>query len=962
MKRGQNKTSEYLTCLYTNADQLFNKLSELKILILKEKPDIIAVTELKPKNTRYPLKTEHILLPGFQGPIDNLDKEGRGVGIYIREGLEFSVLDANENFPQSIWVSLKFSVNHYVTFGCVYRSPSSTVEENANLNRLIKEKLSLVSPTIMVVGDFNYPDINWQNMTCDKGPTHPATLFLETFKDTLGVQLVTEPTRHREGQRSTLVDLIMTNKPEVIQDEVKHLPGLGKSDHDVLKIIFDTPDVKTPEPPRPLRYVYHSADYEGMREELKNMNLNNQILNLETEEAWNVIKTTLRDLRNKFVPTRRVVIGQSKKLRPLWMNTKALRKVRKKHQAYRRYLKTKEGTDYQEYKKCRNTATNEIKRAVRAYERKVAKDAKGNPKAFWAYYKNLNSQSSQIPTLIDDTGAVHNTDYEKAQVLNEYFASVFTKEDLSSSPKIPPRRVSSQMTPLKFTEEEVLKVLSNINPNKSPGPDEIHPKLVYELRNELAQPLTTLFNGSVISGKYPSDWREATVVPLHKKGSKADPGNYRPVSLTSVICKLLEKLIKNSMMSHLTSNDLISDNQHGFVNKRSCTTNLLESLEYWVECIEEKAAVDIVFLDFAKAFDTVPHVRLIGKLVDYGFCNRTITWIREFLKGRTQVVKVNNVMSSKQSVASGVPQGSVLGPVLFVIYINDLPEVTDSPANMFADDTKTYEKIKQVLDSDKLQNSIISLQGWGGTWQMGYNLIKCKHMRLNGNILPPNQYSMRDANGHQHSIETVSVEKDLGVNVDNNLNFETHIDNITKTAYRVLGTIKRTIKYMDKISFLTLYKSLVRSHLEYAQEVWSPKRITDKRKLENVQRRATRLLPQLRGFTYYDRLVWLGLPTLEHRRLRGDMITLFKITHGYIRTNLSIPYSTNRRTRGHPFKLESERKTSRVGRQFFTSRVVKEWNKLPEAVVSAPSVNSFKSRLDDYWKRVRDPYQTSFRM
>jgi hypothetical protein len=399
----------------------------------------------------------------------------------------------------------------------------------------------------------------------------------------------------------------------------------------------------------------------------------------------------------------------------------------------------------------------------------------------------------------------------------------------------------------------------------------------------------------------------------------------------------------------LRANQVLSEEQHGFTEKKSCVTNLLEALESWTTAVDEGNNVDIIFLDYSKAFDTVPHRRLLDKLKSYGIRGPIHGWIQDFLSERTQRVRIKSTNSLSQPVHSGVPQGSVLGPLLFILYVNDLPASTNSPSKFFADDAKMYKTVNNIRNHIDFQQDLDGVENWSVVWQMGFNLDKCKHMRL-GKIPIANPYHLKDKKGENHQIKITTSEKDLGVTIDSNLEFTEHIEIVAKKANQIMGTIRRNFSELNKTTFNLLYKSLVRPHMEYAQEVWSPRWKKDQDKLEKVQRRATKLVMGLRQLPYEQRLRELNLPTLKHRRLRGDLITMYKITHGQTLTSLEIPYSENLNLRGHPLKLAPIRTRGQTRSHFYTNRIVKPWNSLPAQVVMAPSLNVFKSSLDRYWK------------
>jgi hypothetical protein len=420
---------------------------------------------------------------------------------------------------------------------------------------------------------------------------------------------------------------------------------------------------------------------------------------------------------------------------------------------------------------------------------------------------------------------------------------------------------------ISFTREAVLNKLKGLKPNKSPGPDRHHPYVLKELAEELAEPLSIIFQKSMSEGTLPQSWKDASVTPIFKKGKKSALGNYRPVSLTSVVCKVIESLVRDHMVAHMTKNVLFSGFQHGFISGRSCVTNLLAVLDAWTEAMDNGTAVDAVYLDFAKAFDTVPHERLLIKLQGYGIQDKVLGWIQNFLQGRRQSVIVNGAKSGWTPVTSGVPQGSVIGPVLFVIFINDLPEVTQSIAQMFADDTKVFRSMVTDDDRELLQEDIDQLAKWGNIWQLRFNADKCKVLHIGRNN-PNNQYTMPTADG-RIELETTVLEKDLGVNVDPELKFSEHIERQVNKADKILGMIRRSYEFIDRDTMKRLFTALVRPLLEFSNVAWAPRLVKDRKLIEGVQRRATKLVPDLKELSYEDRLEQLSLPSLSYQRFRG---------------------------------------------------------------------------------------------
>ena len=517
-------------------------------------------------------------------------------------------------------------------------------------------------------------------------------------------------------------------------------------------------------------------------------------------------------------------------------------------------------------------------------------------------------------------------------------------------PRIDPRTTAT-ISSLKITTKRVKEELKALNQHKSCGPDELHPRLLIELADEIAAPIALLLNASLEKGIVPRDWRRAFVSPIFKKGSRHLAENYRPISLTSILCKIMEKLVRDELVTHLLKEGLLSKKQYGFISGRATTTQLLYYLDECTRITADGGVVDSIYLDFSKASDTVPHRRLMGKLEAYGVRGELLNWIQAFLSDRTQEVVVNGTNSPPAPVISGIPQGTVLGPVLFVIYINDLLDKISSGGLMFADDTKIYRQIKSRDDAIQLQADITKLEEWSKLWQLHFNHDKCHVLTMGKfeNIRHAHRYVV-----YGNEIEHVFDEKDLGITIDSDLKFEEHISRKVKVANAIVGQMRRSFSYLDCDTFKRIFVAFVRPHLEYGEAVWSPHLVKNIDAIENVQIRATKLVDGLSELDYSERLKKLDLPTLTYRRRRGDIIEMYKHFHTYDKSTLAPSFKPKDRiSRQHRFQLHAPpTKDGLHGAQtnFFFQRTTKLWNNLPEHVVEAEEVNTFKNRLDDHWK------------
>jgi hypothetical protein len=832
----------------------------------------------------------------------------------------YSVDDDNTNC-ETLWINIK-AVGGCVKFGVCYRSPKADQDE---INSLFEEIKTHSKGDTIIMGDFNYKDINWKTGFSSGA----ASNFMDLVKECFLYQHVEEPTRE-----NNILDLVLSTEQDLVQEVVIESP-VANSDHNV--ITFVVPLKIKMESRTGKIYNYHKADFLKICSKLELVTWNQ---NIDSNRQWNFLKGQLLNVREEYVPIRKPRRGKSAP----WMTISIRKGIRKREKIWKKFVQSPTYRNRTAYTKKRNELCTAIRKAKFNFECKLAENIKDDPKSFYAYVKSKSRARIGIGPLKDENNLLIEDEKGMTRILNNYFASVFTSEDLNNIP-VPESMLdeNDKLSDITITAERVNKAIDDMKLNKAAGPDELTSTYIKGLKGVINEPLIDLFKTTMEEGSIPNDWRCANVTAIFKKGLRTDPGNYRPVSLTSNICKVMERMIKEDIVNFLERKQIIRNSQHGFRNKKSCLTNLLEFMEHVSQKLDKGEPVDIIYLDFQKAFDKVPHKRLLAKLKAIGIEGNLLRWIGLWLTGRKQRVVINSVESDWKDVLSGVPQGSILGPLLFIIFINDIDLNIGNKILKFADDTKLFGSASSDDDIESLRYDLNRLFEWSEKWQMKFNVEKCVVMHVGAK----NVKAQYDIGGK--SLTKVEEEKDLGVIFNKDFKVASQCIKAANKGNQILGLINRTIVCKQKIVILNLYKSLVRPHIEYCIQAWRPHLVKDIEVLERVQRRATRMINECKGRTYEERLRITGLTNLETRRTRADMIEVWKIMTGKEGIDERDFFTRHQGiTRGHTKKLCKSNYRKDVLKFSFGNRVVNMWNKLPEDVISRDNLNEFKSRIDKF--------------
>jgi hypothetical protein len=849
-----------------------------------------------------------------------------------------------------LWCKFDIRGSKTLHVGAYYRPNEG---DEASIDQLEASLLRIGNrdENILLAGDFNFPGWNWKESKlkpCNQPNLHHR--FGEILDDRGLVQIVDKPTR----DRNTL-DLIITNTPsKVVRVDV--IPGV--SDHDCPLVELDVKPIRRVQKPRKVP-MYKKARWDTLASELETIGADIRRLATTTttpvNTLWKMFQKAIKEGIEKHIPWKTL---KSKDSLP-YITREIEKLIKRRDRLYKRRKRSQKNFDHSTVKyQNQDSKLKDIKREIQKKTRRAfwahiesiitpMENEEGKytcMKRFWSFIKHRKKDYEGVAPL-KHQGQTHIDPTEKANIMNQQFESVFTQEAPINPDLLPKQSVHPTMDDIDITEPGVLKLLQQLKVHKAAGPDQIGPRVLKELASTIAPILTVIFKRSYETGEVPDEWRTANVLPIYKKGQKNDAANYRPISLTCISCKLLEHIITSSIMRHANTHNLLYQLQHGFRSMRSCETQLIEFVADIANVTQKGAQTDIMIMDFSKAFDKVGHVKLVQKLHHYGIQGKTNRWIESFLTQRKQTVVLEGERSYEANVISGVPQGSVLGPSLFLFYINDIPDLITSRVRLFADDTVMYLAIRSTRDAETLQSDLQKLGEWERKWQMEFHPGKCQVLSITRN----RQVIKYDYTLHGKKLEHVSTAKYLGVTLSHDLRWNQHITNITNKANRTLGFLRRNLQINHPQLKTTAYNSLVRPSVEYATTVWDPYTKDNIRKVEMVQRRAARFtLNRYRNrSSVSDMIEELGWQSLEVRREHQRLMMLYKIRNGLVAVDgkqyLNPVYRQTRHSHSQAYIIPQS--SADYHRFSFFPRTVRQWNALPESTVNAPSLDTFRSRM-----------------
>ena len=824
----------------------------------------------------------------------------------------------------------------------VYRPPSSPVSFWDNFN-ISLEKAIESTPHIVVLGDINENQLS------------ANTKFNQILLLNNLINVITVPTRITESTSTSIDPVAVSTELHVLDSGTIDVP-VEISDHKGTYVHIRYPFNSFNTVTRKV-WLYNKADYAKL----------NQLI---SEENWNFIdivnvndatvkfNETLLKLMKECIPNKEVTIRKNDKP---WYDSEIRKYSRKRDRQKVRAINSNNTLQWLKYKQLRNKVNNLKKHAKEHFFsnlEEIVHDASINDqKTYWKCLKlfmKSNKSLNSIPPLKTPTTDLNEnfafTDIEKANLLNTYFVSISSIENNNAALPELTLLTDSVIETIEVTENEIIEIINTLMSNKAVGEDLISHRVLKNIKLSIAKPLCKLFNKSLLAGTFPDQWKMAIVMPLFKKGDVNSTTNYRPISLLSCVGKLMERVIYKHLYNHLISNNLIYAKQSGFLTGHSTVYQLIDIYNQLAHSLDSKLHTCFIFCDISKAFDRVWHRGLIFKLKQCGFSGQILQWIRSYLSNRKQKVFVGSSLSEVLAIQAGVPQGSVLGPLLFLVYVNDIVDKLLSISRLFADDTSIAFTSNNVLEMEAIMNQDLQIiSKWAKTWQVSFNPSKTEAIFIS---------SSRDLVKPSLMFDNVPVQyvehhKHLGLTMSCDGKWHVHIDNLLTSSSKILGMMRKIKLSVKRKTLEQLYTSFLRPILEYASVVWDGCTVLEKDKLEKIQHEAARIVSGLTRSVSLDRLYKeISWSSLSERRTYQKLLLAYKIkthqTPGYLSDlfpNMleSVPYNLR-----NPFDFTVINRRTELFSKSFVPSAISLWNNLPNNIKELNSLSQFKTAVNSH--------------
>ena len=879
-----------------------------------------------------------LLLPGYH-PIVRRDRGsfGGGVAVFIRENIVYKRLSDFEiyNDLENIWLEIN-TLEGKILVSIVYRPPNNNMFWDLLDANIEYVKSISNSHYMMLIGDMN-SDFSTPN---GKRLLEVCSLQNLTYH-------ITEPTRIT-GSSSSCLDQILTNFPNFVSSTSVDMP-VSTNDHCTIgiQLKFDHPKEV---PYHRLIWLYDNGDFNAFRQALKSVDWDECFSCDNLDETCEMWTTKVLNTARAFIPNKVVLVRPKDK--PWYSNELRLLK-RKVKRIYDKAKRTNQEGHWNRYKQLQLQYKQSLDEAASAHKNnlhdKLTKNR--NSKTWWGIVRNILGRGSTESYAPIEDPATKSFVYDSKAKANLFNSSFLSHSDIDISNASLPNEQITECTNLidhiDVHEKEIAELLNIIDVNKATGPDGISGRILKEAGLAIVPSLTKIIKLSLETSLVPKHWKKANVIPIHKKESKNLVTNYRPISLLPIVSKVLERIVFRNLYNFLHQNSLLSVHQSGFRPNDSTINQLSYVYHEFCKALDMKKDVHIVFCDISKAFDKVWHQGLLYKLNELGVKGKLLKWFEDYLSDRKQRVIIRGESSSWGDIMAGVPQGSVLGPLLFLVYINDLEKNVNCNLKMFADDTCIYVTTDNPsLSSAHLNENLANVKRWADQWLVNFNPGKTKSMVItNRNVHHPPLYF------DNNQIEVVKKHKHLGIVFNDKLNWSSHISSIVSGVSRMLDVLYKLAKDTDRESLETIYKTFIRSKLEYACIIWDDCTEQDANLLENCQLKAARIVTGAKRGTSHQLLYnEVGWTSLKSRREYFKLCFMQKVVHKIAPTYLVklLPNTVNSNV--HYELRNSENieqftfRTEKFRKSLFPD-CVRKWNALDSNLQCEPSVSLFKNKI-----------------
>lgn len=928
-------TNNGLSIMHLNIQSLKPKID---LLAIEAQPyDILVFTEtwLSSSTTN-----DELHIPNFNPPfrLDRINRPGGGVAIYTRNTIHaIERQDLTQQDLEALWVEVRVS-QRKLLIGGIYRPPDANNTQWLNMEHSIDLAFNQHFDNIIVTGDFN--------INVSASPNNRMDRLIDSYN---AHQLITSPTHFTEHSRTTIDLIFVKNHQHVLHSFVAapFIPDL---------IRFHCPIVSVFKFSKPIQssfkrhiWLYDKGDYPTYRNLLQSTDWASILANNDMNSIAINIADSITSAASKSIPNKTVIIRSTD---VPWMNNNIRQMIKKRNKIHQTAKSTNTESSWEEFRRIRNATTSIIRKSKAEHQSKIIKQINTENIQTKTWFKlanklnNKKSKSSVIPTLFHN-GIEASSDADKAELLNSFFCSQSTLDDGNHPIPTIHNHPLSSLSEISISTTDVKDAISLVNPSKASGPDKISPRLIKEGSEELAGPLAHYYNLILSNSTFPLSWKQANVTPIFKKSDPSTPSNYRPISLLNCLGKLMERCIHKQIYNYVTSNNLLTSFQSGFI-KGDSTVNLLTYLYNDIcKALDEGKEVRAVFCDISKAFDRVWHRGLLHKLSSIGISGPLLSWFESYLSNRKQRVVYANTTSAWSSVNAGVPQGSILGPLLFLIYINDIVTDVEAKIRLFADDTSLYVIVDDPASSATLLNrDLARIHSWSESWLVTFNpnktesvLFSRKRHKLPHPILSMDQNPIKQVKSHKH----------LGLTFSDDGTWTSHISSSLNKAWQRIGILRSLKSLLSRSSLERMYVSFIRPLLEYADVVWDNCSNTISNDIEAVHNEAARIVSGATKLCNLDRLRNdLNWETLAARRKTHRCIIFFKM-----RNNLTPAYLSDI-IPPQPIQTYSLRSVPDVPlihtktqayAQSFLPATIRDWNSLPHDTRNSITVSEFKSKL-----------------